>query len=203
MKKVVTLSSDKAVNPVNIYGATKLCAEKMFIQGNSYAGPRGTRFSCVRYGNVIGSSDSVISLFKEQKKTGTITISDRRMTGFWITFDQVVELVVKALCFMQGGEIFIPKIPSIKIVDIVRVIAPKCEIDAIGIRPGEKLHEILITEEDGRNTVSSDGMYVIMPRYLWWEKGNNMMGKTLPDDFIYASNINDQWLTIDDFRQLL
>jgi len=172
VKKVVALSTDKAVNPVNLYGATKLCAEKIFIQGNAYSGSRGTRFSCVRYGNVIGSRGSVVPLFREQKKTGKITITDKRMTRFWLTLDQAVELVINAFCHMQGGEIFVPKIPSMKIIDLAKAIVRDCDIEVIGIRPGEKIHEVLITEEDGRNTVAYNGMYVIMPNYSWWERQN-------------------------------
>lgn len=204
VKKVVALSTDKAVNPVNLYGATKLCADKLFIQGNSYSGSRGTRFCCVRYGNVIGSRGSVIPLFKEQKKSGKVTITDSRMTRFWITLDQAVELVVKGLCHMQGGEIFVPKIPSMKIMDLARAVAPGCEIGFIGIRPGEKLHEALITEEEGRNTVAYDGMYIIMPNYSWWEsKKQYDIGQRLPDGFVYCSDKNDEWLTEDHLREII
>lgn len=200
VEKVVALSSDKAVNPVNLYGATKLCADKIFINGNSYSGPRGTRFSCVRYGNVIGSRGSVIPLFKEQRKTGKMTITDNRMTRFWITLDQAVELVISALGHMKGGEIFVPKIPSMKIVDLAKAVAPECEIEVIGIRPGEKLHEVLITEEDGRNTIAYNGMYVIMPNHSWWQREDH---ETLPEGFVYASNTNDQWLTIEDLEKII
>ena len=203
VKKVVSISTDKAVNPVNLYGATKLCAEKIVIQGNSYAGSRNTRFSCVRYGNVIGSRGSVVPLFSEQKKTGKITITDDRMTRFWITLDQAVELVVKAITHMQGGEIFVPKIPSMRITDLAKAIAPECEIDIIGIRPGEKLHEVLLMEEEGKNTVIYEGMYVIMPNYSWWQHQNYMNGDPLPDGFSYASNLNDEWLSIDDLSKLI
>jgi len=203
VKKVVALSTDKAVNPVNLYGATKLCADKIFIQGNAYSGPRGTHFSCVRYGNVIGSRGSVIPLFREQKKTGKITITDERMTRFWLTLDQAVELVVNALCHMQGGEIFVPKIPSMKIMELAKAVAPECKMEVIGIRPGEKLHEVLITEEEGRNTVAYNGMYVIMPNRSWWERQNYKTGKKLPDDFVYTSNTNDEWLNIEDLKKIV
>ena len=203
VKKVVALSTDKAVNPVNLYGATKLCSDKIFIQGNAYSGPRGTHFSCVRYGNVIGSRGSVIPLFREQKKTGKITITDKRMTRFWLTLDQAVELVVNALCHMQGGEIFVPKIPSMKIMDLAKAVAPECKMKVIGIRPGEKLHEALIMEEEGRNTVAYNGMYVIMPNLSWWERQNYKTGKKLPDDFVYTSNNNDEWLTVDDLTKII
>ena len=200
VEKVVALSSDKAVNPVNLYGATKLCADKIFVNGNSYSGAGGTRFSCVRYGNVIGSRGSVIPLFKEQRKTGKMTITDKRMTRFWITLDQAVELVISALGHMKGGEIFVPKIPSMKIVDLAKAVAPECEIEVVGIRPGEKLHEVLITEEDGRNTIAYNGMYVIMPNHSWWQREDH---ETLPEGFVYASNTNDQWLTIEDLEKII
>ncbi len=172
VKKVVAISTDKAVNPVNLYGATKLCAEKIFVQGNSYSGPKGTRFSCVRYGNVIGSRGSVVPLFLEQKQNGKVTITDERMTRFWLTLEQAVEVVLKAFACMQGGEIFVPQISSMKIVDLVKAIAPDCSVEIIGVRPGEKLHEILITTEDGRNTVEYDGLYVILPQLSWWQTQN-------------------------------
>ena len=200
VKKVVALSTDKAVNPVNLYGATKLCSEKIFIQGNAYAGVQDTRFSCVRYGNVIGSRGSVIPLFVDQRKKGKITITDTRMTRFWISLEQAVEVVVKALCHMQGGEIFVPKIPSMKIVDLAEAIAPDCEIEIIGIRPGEKLHEILITEEDGRYTVDYDGLYVILPQFAWWRRQNYKDASKLPEEFSYTSNNNNRWLTLNQLK---
>jgi UDP-N-acetylglucosamine 4,6-dehydratase len=200
VKKVVALSTDKAVNPVNLYGATKLCSEKIFIQGNAYSGVQDTRFSCVRYGNVIGSRGSVIPLFVKQRNTGKVTITDTRMTRFWISLEQAVEVVVKALCHMQGGEIFVPKIPSMKIVDLAEAIAPDCEIEVIGIRPGEKLHEILITEEDGRYTVDYDGLYVILPQFAWWRRQNYNNAGKLPEEFSYTSNNNDKWLTLNQLK---
>ena len=203
VKKVVALSTDKAVNPVNLYGATKLCSEKIFIQGNAYAGVQDTRFSCVRYGNVIGSRGSVIPLFVDQRKKGKITITDTRMTRFWISLEQAVEVVVKALCHMQGGEIFVPKIPSMKIVDLAEVIAPDCEIEIIGIRPGEKLHEILITEEDGRYTVDYDGLYVILPQFAWWRRQNYKDASKLPEEFSYTSNNNNRWLTLNQLKVMV
>ena len=202
VKKVVALSTDKAVNPVNLYGATKLCSEKIFIQGNAYSGVQDTRFSCVRYGNVIGSRGSVIPLFVEQRKKGKVTFTDTRMTRFWISLEHAVEVVVKALCHMQGGEIFVPKIPSMKIVDLAEAIAPDCEIKIIGIRPGEKLHEILITEEDGRFTVDYDGLYVILPQFAWWRRQNYKDAGKLPEAFSYTSNNNDRWLTLSQLKVL-
>lgn len=200
VKKVVALSTDKAVNPVNLYGATKLCSEKIFIQGNAYAGVQDTCFSCVRYGNVIGSRGSVIPLFVDQRKKGKITITDTRMTRFWISLEQAVEVVVKALCHMQGGEIFVPKIPSMKIVDLAEAIASDCKIEIIGIRPGEKLHEILITEEDGRYTVDYDGLYVILPQFAWWRRQNYKDAGKLPEEFSYTSNNNNSWLTLNQLK---
>jgi UDP-N-acetylglucosamine 4,6-dehydratase len=203
VKKVIALSTDKAVNPVNLYGATKLCAEKIMIQGNAYAGGRGTRFSCVRYGNVIGSRGSVIPLFLRQKHTGRLTITDERMTRFWITLDQAVDLVLKGLAHMQGGEIFIPIVPSMNIMHLAQAIAPDCAIDVVGIRPGEKLHEALTTEDDGRSMVAFDGMYVVLPNYSWWERENYQDAVRLPEHFVYTSNTNEQWLTVDDLRAIV
>jgi len=157
----------------------------------------------VRYGNVIGSRGSVIPLFEEQKKSGKITITDKRMTRFWITLDQAVQLVIDGFCHMQGGEIFIPNIPSMKIIDLAKAIAPNCEIEIMGIRPGEKLHEILVTEEDGRNTVAYNGMYVIMPNYSWWERQNYKAGRKLPEGFTYTSDENDKWLTVEDLKKII
>lgn len=202
VKKVVGLSTDKAANPLNLYGATKLCAEKIIVQGNSYAAG-GTRFSCVRYGNVIGSRGSVVPLFMEQKKSGTLTVTDERMTRFWITLDQAVQLVDNAVEHMQGGEIFVPKIPSMKIMDLAEAIAPECDVKLIGIRPGEKLHEVLTTEEDGRTTVSYGGMYVILPNYSWWKTQDYGGAEKLPEGFIYSSDSNDEWLSVGDLKQIL
>jgi len=153
VRRVLALSTDKAVNPINLYGATKLCAEKMFVQANAYAGSQDSRFSCARYGNVVGSRGSVIPVFLEQKSRGRITLTDPRMTRFWLTLDQGVRFVVSSIEQMHGGEIFVPKIPSMRMVDLAETIAPGCEIETIGIRPGEKLHEVLISEDEARNTL--------------------------------------------------
>jgi UDP-N-acetylglucosamine 4,6-dehydratase len=193
--KVMCISTDKAVNPVNLYGATKLCAEKIFIHGNSWAGPRKTRFSVVRYGNVVGSRGSVVPLFLKQAATGEITVTDERMTRFWITLEQAVNFVIQCVDTMIGGEIFAPKIPSMKIMDLAALIAPDCAVKTIGIRPGEKLHEMLVTEEDGRNTVELDGMYVIQPTMKWWTNGAYDHGTKVRDGFIYSSDRNDKWLS--------
>ena len=202
VKKVVALSTDKAVNPVNLYGATKLCSEKIFIQGNAYSGVQDTSFSCVRYGNVIGSRGSVIPLFVKQRKKGKVTITDKRMTRFWLSLEHAVEVVVKAHLHMQGGEIFVPKIPSMKIMDLAEAIAPDCDIEIIGIRPGEKLHEILITEEDGRYTLDYNGLYVILPQFSWWSRENYKNASKLTEGFSYTSNNNDQWLTLNQLTNM-
>ncbi|MCK5230485.1 MAG: UDP-N-acetylglucosamine 4,6-dehydratase (inverting) [Desulfobulbaceae bacterium] len=203
VKKVIALSTDKAVNPVNLYGATKLCSDKLFTQGNAYAGDKSTSFSCVRYGNVIGSRGSVIPLFLSQKSSGKITVTDKRMTRFWITLDEAVKLVVKAFHYMEGGEIFVPRIPSMKIMDLAKAIAPECKVDVIGIRPGEKLHEALTGEDEGRNTVSYKGMYVNLPNYTWWERENYKDAGKLPENFVYTSDQNDSWLSVDDLRKIV
>lgn len=203
VKKVVALSTDKAVNPVNLYGATKLCSDKLFIQGNAYAGDRGTRFACVRYGNVIGSRGSVIPVFLRQRENGRLTVTDPRMTRFWITLDGAVELVVRAFRHMEGGEIFVPKIPSMRIMDLARAIGPDCEIEITGIRPGEKLHEALTGEDEGRNTIEYRGMYVIMPAHSWWRRDNYKEGRKLPEDFVYTSDKNDQWLSVEELREIV
>jgi UDP-N-acetylglucosamine 4,6-dehydratase len=161
--KVIALSTDKAVNPVNLYGATKLAAEKLFVQSNSYAGGTATRFSCVRYGNVVGSRGSVVPVFLKQRENGVITITDERMTRFWISLEQGVRFVIRCVEEMQGGEVFVPKIPSMTVVDLARAIAPKAHINTIGIRPGEKLHEVLISEDEARSTVELNDMYVVQP----------------------------------------
>ncbi|GAI95569.1 unnamed protein product, partial [marine sediment metagenome] len=151
-KKVIAISTDKAVNPINLYGATKLCAEKLFVQGNSYSGERGARFSCARYGNVVGSRGSVIPMFKKQREGGKITVTDERMTRFWLTLEQGVRFVTRCIEQMQGGEVFVPKIPSMRIMDLAEAVAPGCEIEFVGIRPGEKLHELLISRGESRYT---------------------------------------------------
>jgi UDP-N-acetylglucosamine 4,6-dehydratase len=203
VKKVIALSTDKAVNPVNLYGATKLCSDKLFVQGNAYAGSSGTRFACVRYGNVIGSRGSVIPVFLKQKESGTITITDERMTRFWITLDQAVELVLKGFQYMEGGEIFVPNIPSMQIMDLAKVIAPECKIKLIGIREGEKLHEALTGEDEGRNTFKYKDMYVIMPSHSWWKRKNYVEAVKMPEGFVYTSDANEEWMTLDELRHIV
>lgn len=203
VKKVIALSTDKAVNPVNLYGATKLCSDKLFTQGNAYAGEGRTRFACVRYGNVIGSRGSVIPVFLKQKESGRITVTDPRMTRFWITLDQAVELVLKGFKYMEGGEIFVPQIPSMRIMDLAQAIAPECAIDQIGIRPGEKLHEALTGEDEGRNAIRYKGMYVLLPNYPWWNRQNYVDAVKMPEGFIYTSDLNEEWMSVDELREIV
>lgn len=200
VEKVIALSTDKAVAPVNVYGATKLCAEKLLVQGNSYSGSATTRFSCVRYGNVVGSRGSVIPLFLDQKSTGIINVTDKRMTRFWITLEQGVDFVLKCLDTMRGGEIFVPKIPSMNIMDLVEAVAPGCEIKFSGIRPGEKIHEELVSEDEGRQAIEYPDMFVIQPAHPWWDTGNLDGGQILADGFAYTSNNNPNQLTMDELR---
>lgn len=203
VERVIALSTDKAANPVNLYGATKLCSDKLFIAGNSYVGSKNTRFSVVRYGNVVGSRGSVIPLFKKQRETGVITITDPRMTRFWITLEQGVQFVVKSLLHMCGGEIFVPKIPSMRIVDLAEALAPGCQHKFIGIRPGEKLHEVMIPADDARHTLELDNFYIIKPEFPWWKESNWIEGKSVPDGFSYSSDTNDWWLTVDELRAMV
>jgi UDP-N-acetylglucosamine 4,6-dehydratase len=203
--KVVALSTDKAVNPVNLYGATKLCAEKIFVQGNAYAAQSATRLACVRYGNVVGSRGSVVPIFRQQiAERGRLTITDERMTRFWITLPQAVDLVVHALAAMEGGEIFIPKIPSMRVVDLAEAMAPGTPRDIIGIRPGEKLHELLLTADESRHAIDAGDTYVVLPEHSWWsEQGSHIAGDTLPDGFVYSSDTNAAWLTAHELTGLL
>ena len=203
VKRILALSTDKAVNPINLYGATKLCAEKMFVQANAYAGSRETRFSCARYGNVVGSRGSVIPVFLEQRKTGKITITDPRMTRFWITLDRGVRFVIQCIEQMQGGEIFVPKIPSMRLTDLAQTVAGECSIDCIGIRPGEKLHEVLVSEDESRNTVEVEDMYVIQPAHPWWKTENWMHARALREGFRYASDTNEEWLSNEQLANLV
>jgi UDP-N-acetylglucosamine 4,6-dehydratase (inverting) len=203
VEKVLAISTDKAVHPVNLYGATKMVAEKLFIQGNTYTGKGKTRFSCVRYGNVIGSRGSVVPLFKEQKKEGILTITDERMTRFWLTLDQGVNFVINSIQRMHGGEIFVPKIPSMKITDLAEAIAPEAKKKFTGIRPGEKLHEMMITEDESRHAKEFSDYFMIEPEFAFWKRHNIVSGKCLPDNYRYSSEINDAWLTKDDFEKML
>ncbi len=200
--KVMFIGTDKAVNPVNLYGATKLVAEKLFVHANVYAG-RKTRFSCVRYGNVVGSRGSVIPLFFQQRVNGVLTVTDERMTRFWLTLEQGVRFVINCLERMVGGEVFIPKIPSMRLMDIVRTIAPEAAIKVIGIRPGEKLHEELVTREEAPRTKEFDAYYIVEPEHPFWELGNHKSGKQVSPDFQYGSDSNSSWLNSEDLKACL
>lgn len=203
VERVIALSTDKAVNPVNLYGATKLCAERLFVQGNVYAGGGNPRFACVRYGNVVGSRGSVIPLFLEQRKRGTLTVTDPAMTRFWITLEEAVDLVLTALATMHGGEVYIPKLPSMKIMDFAKAIAPEAEIRFIGIRPGEKIHEVLLTDAEIRHTVDVGKFYIVEPEFNFWGENNWKEGKPLSADFHYSSGDNTWWLSAKELRKMI
>ncbi len=202
VSRVLALSTDKAVNPVNLYGATKLVAEKLFIQGNAYAGGRGARFACVRYGNVIGSRGSVVPLFVEQRKSGRLTLTHPEMTRFWITLEQGVRFVIRGIELMRGGEIFVPKLPASSIRQLAEIIGPDCRVEVTGIRPGEKLHEVLIADGEARNAVELDHAYVVLPQFSWWDGDGAHQGRKLPADFFYSSD-RARRLTEEEIRQLI
>ena len=211
VKKVIAISTDKAVNPINLYGATKLVMEKIFIAGNAYVGAKDTVLSVVRYGNVVGSRGSVIPLFIELTKKGekVLPITDKRMTRFWITIEQGVELVLTALEEAVGGEVFVPRIPSMRITDLAKAINPNCEFKIIGIRPGEKIHEVLISEDEGRNVVkmrkNGKEIFIILPQFfpkrVLYEKYRDF--EKLPEGFSYRSNTNDWWLTREELYEMI
>jgi UDP-N-acetylglucosamine 4,6-dehydratase len=204
VEKVIALSTDKAVNPINLYGATKLAAEKLFVQSNSYAGGRKTRFSCVRYGNVVGSRGSVVPVFLQQRDRGEVTVTDERMTRFWISLEQGVRFVIRCAEQMHGGEVFVPKIPSMTILDLAKTIAPDAKVNVVGIRPGEKLHEVLISEDEARTTVELDDMFVVQPaEALWFGRDWENKGKLITEEFRYASNTNDLWLSVDQIKEII
>jgi len=203
VQRVIALSTDKAANPINVYGATKLCSDKLFIAGNVYSGTRDTRFAVVRYGNVVGSRGSVIPFFMARRKTGTLPITDPRMTRFWITLQQGVDFVIDCIERMAGGELFVPKLPSMNIMDLASALAPECKHDIIGIRPGEKLHEVMVPEDDARNTVIMDDRYVILPPFDWaWLEPYKRLPRCA-EGFRYSSETNDRWLTKDQLHDLL
>ena len=196
VERVLALSTDKAVSPVNLYGATKLVMEKLLVQANAYGGGKGTKFSCVRYGNVVGSRGSVIPLFMQQRKSGKVTVTDPRMTRFWLTLDEGVRFVTRAITEMHGGELFIPKLRAMSIMDLVKVVAPGCTVENVGIRPGEKLHEALISEEEASRAVEVEGMYVITPAHPWWGgAGAWKHGRPLPAGFTYESGRHAELLS--------
>ncbi len=204
VEKVVALSTDKAVNPVNLYGATKLCSDKVFIAANSYAGGGATTYSVVRYGNVVGSRGSVVPLFAKQRDSGKLTITNPDMTRFLITLDQGVEFVLQSLESMVGGELFVPKIPACSVADMAHVLAPGCEWDTIGLRPGEKVHEVLIPADESRNVLEFDNHYVIQPiQSFWGNKIGILGGVSASEGFVYASNCNCETLSEEQLKVLL
>lgn len=204
VKKVIALSTDKAAGPINLYGATKLCSDKLFIASNNMSGTAFTRFSVVRYGNVMGSRGSVIPFFRHQaREQNRITVTDRRMTRFNITLSQGVSFVTSCLGEMQGGELFVPRIPSYRILDVAEAVAPGVPIEEIGIRPGEKLHESMITADDSRNALEFDDHYTIQPLFNWWDRTHNDNGKRCSEGFAYTSDNNTHWLTVEELRHLI
>ena len=203
VSKVILISSDKAVSPVNLYGATKMVAEKIFVQANSYTGGIKTIFSVARYGNVAGSRGSVVSVFQNQVEDNHLTITDERMTRFWITLEEGVKFVLMCIDRMKGGEIFVPKTPSIKIIDLAHAIAPDAKIKIIGIRPGEKIHETLISEDEARHTRDFGKYFVVEPEFAWWKSPTKHKVKRLASEFLYSSNNNKWWLTVGDINKLL
>jgi len=204
VKRVIALSTDKAANPINLYGATKLCSDKLFVAGNAYVGQDHSVFGVVRYGNVVGSRGSVIPYFLKQKDNGYLPITDPRMTRFWITLQRGVEFVLWCLEHMCGGELFVPKIPSMNIMDLAEAIGPDCETRVVGIRPGEKLHELMISRDDARSALEFDDFYLIQPNFKfwssrsWWDGGG-----TVPDHFEYNSETNPWRLTVDEMRAMI
>jgi FlaA1/EpsC-like NDP-sugar epimerase len=188
---------------VNLYGATKLCAEKIIVQGNAYAAQSPTRLACVRYGNVVGSRGSVVPIFRKQATEGRLTITDKRMSRFWITLEQAVELVLFALDHTAGGEILVPKLPSMRVVDLAEAMAPGVPCETIGIRPGEKLHEVLLTTDETRHTVDSGEVYVVLPEHPWWEHSSWLEGEPMAEGFVYSSDHNERWLSIEELRAML
>jgi UDP-N-acetylglucosamine 4,6-dehydratase len=201
--RVLAISTDKACQPINLYGATKLCAEKLVVQGNAYGHARGTLLGVLRYGNVIGSRGSVIPLFREQRASGTVTITDPAMTRFWIQLEQGVEFAIRCALEMRGGEIFVPKIPSMRITDLVETMAPGCRVEVIGIRPGEKLHEILISEDESRQALEFEGMFVLEPVFPSWTTVPREGGKRPGPDFRYSSATNNAWLSGEEMLEMV
>ena len=204
VKKVIALSTDKAANPINLYGATKLCSDKLFIAGNSYVGEDDTLFSVVRYGNVIGSRGSVIPFFLEQKEKGVLPITDPRMTRFWITLEQGVKFVLDCLGRMVGGEMFVPKLPSMNIMDLAKAVAPGCKTEIVGIRPGEKVHEVMVPNDDARRTLEFDDHYIVQPDFRFFiRRFQNNGGKLVPSNFEYSSDTNPWRLSVGEMQEMI
>src|SRR3989344_2446875 len=204
VEKVILISSDKAVNPVNLYGATKLCGERLFVHANVYVGEnRRTKFSVARYGNVVGSRGSVVPLFMKQAKSGKITVTNERMTRFWITLEQGVRFVSDCINRMQGGEVFVPKIPSMRIMDLISVLAPSSEVQFIGIRQGERLHEVLFAEEESRHSKEFDSYFLIEPEFPFWKAEHGNGGNPIAGKFVYSSDSNTRWLSGEEIQAML
>jgi UDP-N-acetylglucosamine 4,6-dehydratase/5-epimerase len=205
VEKCIALSTDKAANPINLYGATKLCSDKLFIAANAYSGTKKTHFAVVRYGNVVGSRGSVVPYFMKKRKSGIIPITDERMTRFWITVEQGVDFVLESLEIMQGGELFVPKIPTMNIMDLAKAVAPDCKYEFVGIRPGEKLHETMIAADDARKTLEFDSYYIIQPEHNFWtiNKDAYKHGKPCFDGFEYSSETNTWYLSIDELENII
>jgi len=204
VKRVIALSTDKAANPINLYGATKLCSDKLFIAGNTYVGRYDTRFSVVRYGNVVGSRGSVIPFFLKKKNEGILPVTDSRMTRFWITLEQGVNFVLKCFRRMVGGELFVPKIPSMNIMDLAKAVCPECKTEITRIRPGEKLHEVMVTKDDARNTLEFEDHYLIKPAFWFFDRRFRENGcRPVEDNFEYNSGTNTKWLAVDEIRKMI
>jgi UDP-N-acetylglucosamine 4,6-dehydratase len=205
VRKVIALSTDKAANPINLYGASKLASDKIFVAANALSGTDGTKFSVVRYGNVVGSRGSVVPHFESLIAAGAdhLPITDDRMTRFWITLKQGVSFVLSSLALMRGGEIFVPRIPSMRMPDLAAAMAPDLPRKIVGIRPGEKLHEVMITEDDARTTILCGDRYVIEPAFAEHRKGSRIKGEAVPDRFRYASDSNDDWVSMHDLKSML
>lgn len=204
--QVIALSTDKAANPINLYGATKLCSDKLFVAGNSMAGASGPRFSVVRYGNVLGSRGSVVPFFLKKKAEGTLPITDPNMTRFSITLQEGVDFVLGCLQRMRGGEIFVPKLPSYRILDMAKAIAPEAQTKVVGIRPGEKVHEVLVPADEAWHTLEFADHFVIQPTQAWWSHGEYFAaegGRPCPAGFSYSSGNNSHWLSVEDIRSLV
>ncbi len=202
VERVIALSTDKACNPINLYGATKLVSDKLFIAGNAYVGTKNTAFSVVRYGNVVGSRGSVVPFFLDKRTSGRLPVTHLGMTRFWLTLQQSVDFVLASLERMHGGELFVPKIPSMKISDLARAIGPDCELDEVGIRAGEKMHEVMISEDDARHTVEHDDHFVTLPQFPWWNRGHDG-GKPCAPGFHYSSETNSDWLNTEDLQEMI
>jgi UDP-N-acetylglucosamine 4,6-dehydratase len=204
VKKLIALSTDKAANPINLYGATKLCSDKLFIAGNAYVGRSHSSFSVVRYGNVVGSRGSVIPFFLQQRKKGVLPITDPRMTRFWITKEQGVNFVLKCLERMVGGELFVPKIPSMNIMDLAKAICPDCQTKIVGVRPGEKIHELMITRDDAPRTIEYQDFYIVKPEFRFFPRRFNAKGgQPVPEDFEYNSGTNPWQMTLEEMTQVI